>query len=178
MLTEIIDDLNEELQELQNSQLAKQIEDMIESRRDIRGIQGIGDQSKSMDILEKAPILLNKVGKFAAEISKDSVYNFVKFFGGKFKPWGATKLTKFINKLGPALSIVGTILETVITVKEEKREAKFEQELREARAKIRKDFREVAQDMSKEYEKNLQENIYPIFINELNNIEESLFSIA
>ena len=87
-------------------------------------------------------------------------------------PWGATKLTKFVNKLGPIRSIAGVVLDVFFAAKEEYDEAKHEQELREARADIRSEFRQVAKEIRSEFEQNIEEAILPFFQKELVVIEQ------
>lgn len=170
-----IERLQSELELLENSSLAQSVAETIQARiaeRKSLGEKNISEKSKMPPLLDKAPEFLNKVGQFATKITKDQVYDFVKFFGGKFKPWGATKLTKFINKLGPALSIVGTALDIFFSAKEEFDEAMHEQQLRESRAEIRDEFRNIACEIRAEYEKIIDEDILSLFKNELLNIEQ------
>jgi len=136
------------------------------------GERDFAEKKGGLSILEKGPEALNKVGQFATNVSKDAVYNFVKFFGGKFKPWGATKLTKFVNKLGPVLSIIGTVLDIFFAAKEEYDEVSHEQKLREARADLRKDFREVALEIRNEYEQNINGSILPFFLEQIRDAEK------
>ena len=173
-LTQHVEQLNEELANLKNSSLGRSIANLLENSHNKKtlGEREFTDQKSGFSILEKGPSALNKVGQFATNVSKEAVYNFVKFFGGKFKPWGATKLTKFINKLGPVLSIIGTVLEIFLTAKEEYDVSQQEQMLREARAELRKDFRNIASEIRKEYEESLNNNILPLFKNEITDIEK------
>ncbi|MBR4490300.1 50S ribosome-binding GTPase, partial [bacterium] len=41
------------------------------------------------------------LAQLTASVTKDGIIQVVHFFGGTFKPWGATKLTNFIKGLGP-----------------------------------------------------------------------------
>jgi hypothetical protein len=174
ILTEQVDYLHVELESLQNSALGRSISDMLEASPNKKsfGERDFSGKKGGYSILDKGPEALNKVGQFATNVSKEAVYNFVTFFGGKFKPWGATKLTKFINKLGPVLSIVGTVLDIFFTAKEEYDEANHEQELRDARAELRKDFRSIANEIRSEYEENIKNNILPFFLDEIKEVEK------
>jgi len=116
------------------------------------GGKTIGEKGEIPPILKKGPEAFAKLGNFASKVSRDMVYKTVKFFGGKFKPWGAVKAAKFINKLGPILAGTGTILDIFLTMKEEKDREKHEQQLRETRANIRQDFRRSASEMRSDFE--------------------------
>jgi len=173
-LTEQVEQLQIELENLQDSTLGRSISKILEASTGRRtlGERDFAEKKGGLSILEKGPEALNKVGQFATNVSKDAVYNFVKFFGGKFKPWGATKLTKFVNKLGPVLSIIGTVLDIFFAAKEEYDEVSHEQKLREARADLRKDFREVALEIRNEYEQNINGSILPFFLEQIRDAEK------
>ncbi len=51
--------------------------------------------------LKKSPEAVRAIGSFASAVSRDLVYNVGKFFGVKFRPWGAVNTAKFIRGLGP-----------------------------------------------------------------------------
>lgn len=170
-----IEQLKEELANLQESSLGKETLEMFVAK----GANGqsfsernISERKKNHSIVGKAPDALQQLGKFAGEVSKDTIVEVVKKFGVKFKPWGATKLTKFVNKLGPILSIVGVVMDVFFAAKEEYDVAKHEQQLREGRADIRSEFRQVAKEIRREFEQNLEEGILPFFQNELVVVEQ------
>lgn len=173
ILTDQVGQLKEELENLQNSTLGKEIFRTIEAspKRKSFGDRDFAEKKNGFSILEKGPEAINKVGQFATNVSKDAVYDFVKFFGGKFKPWGATKLTEFVNRLGPILSIIGTVLDIFFAAKEEYDEISYEQKLREARSDLRKEFRGIAHEIRKGYEDNIKESILSIFFNEIKSVE-------
>ncbi|WRP05652.1 GTPase [Rossellomorea aquimaris] len=164
--------LQEELKNLEDSPLGQATLQSFEARSASFAQRNISEKKGTHTFVGKAPDALQKLGKFATEVSKETVVNVVKSFGVKFKPWGATKLTKLINKLGPILSIVGVVLDIFFTAKEEYDEAKHYQELREARADIRNEYRQVARDIRKEFLQNIEEGILPFFNNELTAIEQ------
>jgi predicted GTPase len=74
--------------------------------------------------------------------NRDLVYRVVKFFGGKFKPWGAIKLTRSVVKVGGIIAVVGVVLDVGDAVMFYKREAK-----REA---ARKQLRDLVQGSAEE----------------------------
>lgn len=142
--------LQNELEELQQSQLgrslAKEFEVACVGKKTI-GEKTIGEKEEISPILKKGPEVFAKLGHISSKVSRDMVYKTVKFLGGKFKPWGAVKAAKFINKLGCILAVVGTILDIFLIGKEEKNKEKYEQQLREARTIIRQDFRQCASEI-------------------------------
>jgi len=147
--------LQSDLEELQKSPLGRSLSKEFE----VAGIEAkpIGEietqeRKKISPILIKGPEVFAKLGKFTSKVSRDLVYNTGKFFGIKFKPWGAVKCAKFINKLAPILAGVGTILDIIITVNEEDKRKEYEQKLREARASIRENFRQISSERRKNIE--------------------------
>ncbi|MCU5490550.1 GTPase [Bacillus sp. FSL K6-0273] len=167
--------LQEELKNLQESSLGKATIESFEAKSakpHSLSERDISEKKKVHSLIGKTPDALQQLGKFATGVPKETIVNVVKSFGVKFKPWGATKLTKLINKLGPILSIAGVVLDIFFSAKEEYDEAKHNQQLREARADIRSEFRQVAKDIHKEFEHNIEEGIFPFFQNELTFIEQ------
>jgi ethanolamine utilization protein EutP (predicted NTPase) len=152
--------LQTELEDLPQSPLGRSLAEQFEVhgvREKKIGEKTIGEKGEIPLILIKGPEMFAKLGSFSSTVSRDMVYNTVKFFGGKFKPWGAVKTTKFINKLGPILAGGGRILGIVLTLKEEKDRKKYEQELREYRAEIRQNFRQAASEMRSEFENGYED---------------------
>jgi len=155
LLKDELTGLQTEIEELQQSQLGRSLAEEFQvagvGKKTIGG-KTIGEKGEIPPILKKGPEAFAKLGNFASKVSRDMVYKTVKFFGGKFKPWGAVKAAKFINKLGPILAGTGTILDIFLTMKEEKDREKHEQQLRETRANIRQDFRRSASEMRSDFE--------------------------
>lgn len=147
--------INNEFSELTNSPLGKSIANQLGvpiNEIDMTQNLNISQKDGLPDVLKRGPDFLAKLSGFASQVSRDMVYNFVKFFGGKFKPWGAVKFAKFINKLGPVLSVVGSILEVILTLKEEKDKGDYEKQLRDNRTEIRKTFSDIGEKMIKDFE--------------------------
>lgn len=173
--------LQVELDQLNNSELGsivrRQIQaELVKNKHSIK--ERDVDARNSLKWLSKGPQALEKLGSMAAKVSKDTVYNLVKMFGGKFKPWGATKLTQFINKLGPALSIIGLALDVFLTIKGEKDEENQANKLREARAEIRHEYRTVALEMRNEYELGIAKEVRSFYDTEIEEIESFRKEIA
>ena len=66
--------------------------------------------------------------------SRDVVYKTGKFFGGKFKPYGAINLSRKIVKVGGVIAVIGVVLDIGDAVVDYKREAKREAARKELRA--------------------------------------------
>ena len=154
-----------EVEELIQSPLGRALREEIE----ITGVSKIAvkeitieEDKKISTIFKITPEMFEQLGKFASRISRDTVYKTWKFFGGKFKPWGAVKATRFINKLGPILSGIGVLVDIFLTIKEEREKEKYEQQLREKRAEVRKNFRNIASEIRRDFENGWKdvENIY------------------
>lgn len=167
--------LQDELDNLQDSPLGKATLEMFIAKgasEQAFSERNISERKKTHSIVGKAPDALQKLGKLAGGVSKDTIVGVVKKFGVKFKPWGATKLTKFVNKLGPIFSIAGVVVDVIFAAKEEYDEGKHEQQLREARADIRGEYRQVAKEIRSEFKQNIEEHILLFFQNELIAIDQ------
>lgn len=174
MIEEEFSRLQGELEQLDNSDLGAIVRRQIEAEwaKNKKSIQQRDvDTKNSIKWLNKGPQALEKLGGMAAKVSKDTVYNLVKMFGGKFKPWGATKATKFINKLGPVLSVIGVALDVFLTLKGEKDEEDQVQRLRLARTDIRQEYRTIAQTMRNEYEFGITMEVKSFYDTEIKEIE-------
>lgn len=77
---------------------------------------------------EKWKAGIGKLGEALTGMSKNSFVKIVHFFGGKFKPWGATKWMNCLKTVGKALPFV---TETISTVCEEYNEKKEDDARRE-----------------------------------------------
>lgn len=168
-LEEELKRLEDELKELKDSTLSRSITAAIQSqvqKKNVISEKNIAVKQKSVE-LEKGLFVMEKVGQFAQDVKKETVVDIVKFFGGKFKPWGAKKLTNLINKLGPAMVIIGSVLEIFIATKEEYDEKQQLLKLRTVREEIRKEFREVAEEVRSDYEQMIGAEVLSQFSDEI-----------
>jgi hypothetical protein len=137
-----------------------------------RGIPGEDQNSPVLELLKKdGPNMIKQFGNFAANVPKETVYKTVKLFGGKFKPWGATKATKLVNKLGGVLIGVSAVLVVIFAVAEDEKEKKYERQLRSARVDMREEFRRIACEIVGEFGKNLKE-VEKLFIDDLDDVNQ------
>ncbi|MBD2505245.1 GTPase [Anabaena azotica] len=174
-LEEELSRLQTQLEHLLQSRLGRSLAEEVEissTNKKQVDYEDVGEAKKIPSLLRKSPEAVRAIGGFSSAVSRDLVYNVGKFFGVKFKPWGAVNSAKFIRGLGPIIGGVGAILEIFLAAKQEKDEAEYEQKLREARAELRQSFRQVALEIRSEYEKNIQTDIISGFYNsEIQDIE-------
>lgn len=76
----------------------------------------------------------DKGGRFLGSATRDVVYGIGKFFGFKFKPWGAVKLARTLGKAGAVMAVVGVVWDIVDIFLDERRQAEREK----ARRKLAK----------------------------------------
>ena len=72
------------------------------------------------------------------------VYNVGKFFGVKFKPWGAVKIARYIGNAGRVISAVGGVLGVVAQIAEDRQQDQYRIQLRDARNGVRSAYRDSA----------------------------------
>lgn len=77
--------------------------------------------------------LSDKLGKPMRGVKRDVVYQIGKFFGFKFRPWGAVKLAGRVAKVGAIFGVVGLALDTYSIVNSLKKEGQREKNRKEAR---------------------------------------------
>lgn len=186
-LAEELENLQSQLEELENSPLARSLAEEF-TVSSVEGKQVNYVDSKTGEaipsILRNTPQSIKTLSHLTSSVSRDLVYNIGKFFGVKFKPWGAVNTAKMIRGLGPLIAGIGVILELFFAVKEDEERAKQEQKLRDARITVRHEYRKIASAMRDEYEANIKAEILTEFYdaeiqsvtrqqNELNNNDSS-----
>ena len=85
------------------------------------------------------------LAEFAARASRETVTDIVHAFGGKFRPWGATKLTSKVNFAGGAFGVVFGAVELGLTWHSTKKEDDAEGTARERRGAALRQVREAAE---------------------------------
>jgi hypothetical protein len=76
-----------------------------------------------------------------------AVYNVGKFFGVKFKPWGAVNVARTIGNVGRFIAAAGGVLAVVAQVLEDKQLDEYRLQLREARDGIRSAYRDSVHEI-------------------------------
>lgn len=139
----------------------QEVSEGITSDQIIGGVQKAGNAIQKAAIGEKAEALLaNKAGNpmlwnianlqmkgFSGTFVHEGVKTIGHFFGVKFKPWEALKITKGIGIFGAALSLIGVAysIYSALTGADKEREA--QEKLKEARDNTTAKFEEAAQDI-------------------------------
>lgn len=80
-----------------------------------------------------------------------------KFFGVRFKPWGAVNVAKALGNAGKVLGIVGGVMGVVAQVAEDNQQERYRVELRNARDELRTCYRDVAAALRTEFWKQFEE---------------------
>jgi len=172
-LQEELINLQNKLEELQNSPLGKTIAreitiNLVDSKR--INDPNIPDKFGKSILEKQGGKILEELGKLSSKVSRDLVYNIGKFLGFKFKPWGAVNGAKFIKGLGPFIAGAGVLFDAAMIAKEEYDDQENQRQLRNARNQVREEFRKLAEKMVKDYELNIEEAI-TFYDEELNDIE-------
>jgi small GTP-binding protein len=76
-----------------------------------------------------------------------------KLFGKKLSPWDAVKWTRYVSTAGKVLSVAGVVVSVVALAIEDHQRAKQERELRSARQALRGGFNEAAGEIEAHYTK-------------------------
>lgn len=95
-----------------------------------------------------------KLGTYSGSLTHKAVLAVGHFFGHKFKPWDAVKISGKIGKVGMTLGAIGAVVGVISQIISDKQEEKAEKQLREARADIRNSFDEAAKAIDMEFDKN------------------------
>jgi predicted GTPase/polyhydroxyalkanoate synthesis regulator phasin len=174
-LQEELINLQNKLEELQNSPLGKTIAreitiNLVDGKR--INDPNIPDKFGKSILEKQGGKILEELGKLSSKVSRDLVYNIGKFLGFKFKPWGAVNGAKFIKGLGPFIAGAGVLFDAAMIAKEEYDDQENQRQLRNARNYVREEFRKVAEEMVKKYELNIEEAI-SFYDEELNDIENN-----
>jgi GTPase SAR1 family protein len=164
-LTEEFQNLQSQLEELETSPLARSLKEFTVSSVEGKQVSYVngGDRSTIPNYLKNSTQSINALSRFTSTVSRDLVYSVGKFFGVKFKPWGAVRTAKVIRGVGPAVAGLGVALEIFLAAKEEKDRVKHEQELRDARIAVRREYKKIASEMRNEYEANIKTEILTEF---------------
>lgn len=163
-------DYNLQIDEIMNLEITKVLSDSIASRfpnlstNTLHNMGKLGKCAKNLgEYLIKNSYNSSETGCLAKwlmrDYSKTPMHNAVKeigsFFGHKFKPWEATKITKSISNAGKCLAIIGTALSFVAVWYEDCEEEKQLQEIRNTKQSIRNYFNEVGNEVELHYDSQI-----------------------
>lgn len=105
------------------------------------------------------------------------VYDVGKFFGAKFRPWGAVKVARTIGNAGRFISAVAGVLAVVGQIAEDRQQEKVRLQLRDARDGVRTAYRDSAravQDALWEQFEGFNRDFYASELGALDETVESL----
>ena len=140
-LEQIVQDLGSEMQDIEDA--AESYEQNLRELIKKRGIAEVDDVI-DLSMFKKGSM---EVGKLASSATREGVTKVMHFFGHKFKPWGATKLTKFIKGVGAWLAGIGVVIDTVSFFQDKK----HQEELQSKRTSIREDFSSIEEGVNEQF---------------------------
>ena len=157
--------LEDSVQGLRAGRRPARPEDTAEPRWEPSGPRGLGEwpgQAKRIGKIASdigAQVTQWSTGPFAAGAKIGSataargssmhkvVYDVGKFFGVKFQPWGAVKVTRYIGNAGRVISAVAGVLAVVAQIAEDYQNEQQRIALREARIGVRDAYRSSAAEV-------------------------------
>ena len=168
-----IEALRHRVTQITESVVAKELFSRLTSRIEIEPISPENDPEipaktrKTSDITKQLGQLLikwsfnSKSGSFAGffkldQYSGTAAHEVIKtlghFFGKSFKPWEAVKWTRLLANTGRVLTVIGTVLNVVLLIKEDADASDLEAKLRESRMAVRTGFGEAARVIETQFD--------------------------
>lgn len=102
-----------------------------------------------------------------------AVYNIGKFFGVKFRPWGAVKVAKAIGNAGRVIAAVGGVLAVVAQIAEDRQQEQYHKQLRDARNGVRSAYRDSALSVQAAFWSHLDLFFADFYDSELTAVDET-----
>lgn len=151
---QFVADLNQIVSELEES-LTDVDQDVTNYEEQLKSASQNFNNISVGNPIDLAPFRSGALGlsKLVGSVTKDGVLKIVHFFGGKFKPWGATKLANFVKGLGPWLSALGAVIDVIKFAQDKKHQA----EMDNARRTLAESFDEIEAGVSSQFEAMKQE---------------------
>jgi len=97
-----------------------------------------------------------RLGEYSGSGTHKAVLEIGHFFGHKFRPWEAVKITKKIGVGFKVLGAAGAVIGIIVQIKSDNDEEKMDQQLLECRSQIRSKFSEVADVIDMRFDKDTQ----------------------
>ena len=203
LIEEELSHLLSEINELMESQLAKDLKGTLNTTFDfkveLKDIRLNEKAKKAPEVFQRIGGLLNTAGKnfkdwtvnsqkigetglkaVAGSDAHKAVLDIGHFFHKKFKPYEAQKLALKIGKAGEKITKFGKVLggaqvvvAPLMAVYEERQESKYAESLREARLDTRDNFNSWAEVIKENYTTELDEVLKNIHDQELKSINNS-----
>jgi len=101
-----------------------------------------------------------------------------KYFGVKFKPWGAVKIASNLSKAAKILGVVGGILGILSQIIDDKQAEKYRIQLQENRSSIRSAFRDSAHSVKSDFKKQFNDFSQEFYDTELTSIDQTISSFS
>ena len=98
------------------------------------------------------------------------IYNVGKFFGVKFKPWGAVNAARYIGNAGRIIGAIGGVLVVIAQIQEEK----HKRQLQDARDSVRQAYRKAVQVIEADFRTAYEGFFQEFYDGELNAIDALL----
>ena len=117
------------------------------------------------------------LGKFSGSNMHDMVLKVGHFFGHKFKPWEAVKLTKGLNVAGKVLGVFGVVFSLGMQAKEDINNDKLQQEMRKNREELRAGFSSAANELIKHFNNALGNFIAENYQTRISEIDSQISEI-
>ena len=106
------------------------------------------------------------------------IYNVGKFFGAKFKPWGAVNVARHIGQVGKILSKAAPFLVIIAEYWDQKKQEEHRRQLRDARDSVRRAYREASRKIEAEFWASYEAFSSDFYDGELEALEASLSDLV
>lgn len=106
------------------------------------------------------------------------VYNVGKFFGVKFKPWGAVKVARTIGNAGRVISAIGGVLGVIAQIAEDCQQEQYRIHLRHARDGVRSAYRDSALAIQVAFWEQFDAFVADFYDSELQAIDETVHDLV
>lgn len=106
------------------------------------------------------------------------VYNVGKFFGVKFKPWGAVKVARHIGIAGHIIVGSGSVLSLVAQIGEDKQLDEYRRQLRDDRDGIRAAYRESVREVERAFWVRFEDFSKDFYGSELGAVDDMLAGLV
>ncbi len=157
---------------LQSSNLSAKERINLEKQQNYLNYLQKGGQAIAEISIKKGVGGLAKVSASSGTQMKNIVYSTGKFFGHKFKPWGATKLASKIGNAAKVIGVAASFIAIGLEIFQKHKEEKLQKEVRDAKNQFYTEIRNLADDIVREIERSFLEyiqNSYSEKIQEMDN---------
>ncbi|WP_288623714.1 GTPase [uncultured Brachyspira sp.] len=168
VLNEINEELNKAIKELFDSDLGKYVLDSINTQKlNINNVSLI-DFTEIMSNFSSIEDITKKMAKssnvFASsDKSVDTVKNIAHFFGFKFKPYGAIKIVKHIDKISKSAETVLGVLPPIVEIANSLIDENMAKKLSKAKQDCYNEFSKISRDIEKQFKSQLESYIKEVF---------------